>query len=80
LYCGVEGCVHFTKVKDYGIWPMIYRKFSDGTCWLDIYKQFFVCAQHYRAYKYRMSDIPEKKGPWVNNITKTINHPEFPEK
>lgn len=78
-YCGVEGCHHYTTVISYGDGPM-WAPNVQGGVWMDIMKEFFICGPHNRKYRFQMSALPEKKGPWINNISKTINHPEFPDK
>jgi hypothetical protein len=47
---------------------------------MDVMKEFFICGAHMGRYRHQMDKLPQKEGPKINNITRTINHPEFPEK
>lgn len=77
IYCGVEGCTHYTRAISYGSGPM-WSPNVQGGVWIDVMREFFICGQHNRKYRHQMDALPAKKGPTINEITKTINHPEFP--
>lgn len=77
LFCGIEGCHHFTAVRDYGIWPEVYRRFSDGVNWLNVYSQIFICAQHFKEYKGDLSKIPIKEHFCMDEVKKTIRDPRY---
>jgi hypothetical protein len=79
MYCGVEGCYHYTTVFDFGI-GSYWAPNCGGGVWMDVMKEFFICGAHMRRYRYQLEKLPQKEGPKINNITRTINHPEFPEK
>ena len=78
LYCGVAGCSHYTNVMRYA--SRTWCSAIQGGIWMDITHQYFICFQHYRQYRLKMDELPQKEGPKINYITKTINHPEFPNK
>lgn len=75
MYCGVEGCKHFTTVRDYGLWPEIYRQFID-TDWINVLTHAFICFRHWKEYKSCRDKIPYK-GLHIDHIKKTINCPSL---
>lgn len=71
LFCCVGGCRHFTRVKDYGIWPLLAA--WGGARWININLQVFFCNQHHKMYRNTPFDqTPFKESRFLDTIRKTI--------
>ena len=55
--CQGKGCCNGTKVRDYGIAPLYYKKHrSFKENFFDINRYYWMCGKHYKLFK-RLSKI-----------------------
>ena len=66
--CKIEGCSCFTRLRDYGIHPLYFRKNGFVSTdigkhnWTNVYERFFMCNKHWKMYRNaKQEDIPLKK-------------------
>lgn len=71
MFCCVQGCNRFTRVKDFGLWPEVHGRFMSGD-WLDINKRQFVCDGHWKFYNGNLEKAPIKYYFHIDTIKKTI--------
>jgi hypothetical protein len=61
LQCKIEGCTHFTRVRDYGCHPIYYRPKGwvaedlDKHNWINVIERFFICGQHWKRFKVNLN-------------------------
>lgn len=71
LFCGIKGCSHYTRVKDFGIWPLLHGRFAGR--WININVQRFLCARHWKIYRDPgHTEIPYKETVSLDTVRKTI--------
>jgi hypothetical protein len=70
LYCGVEGCNHYTGVRDYGLWPELLGRFVNCD-WINVYKSHFLCGKHWKELKTN-PNLPRKLEFNCDTIARTI--------
>lgn len=70
LFCGVEGCTHFTHVRDYGIWPLL--SWGNMRGWIRVDLQRFICAKHWKIYSSPGVQTPYKDYYSIDETRKTI--------
>ncbi len=65
--CCVEGCAHFTRIRDYGILPVIYWRRE----WVNLQQHIFFCQRHIptKAHPERET-LSRKLGAGINHIKK----------
>lgn len=60
LYCIVSGCKGFAKVRDYGLYPVLYWPSKNGKRWHDekersnwfnVFIHYRTCSKHYKQPK-----------------------------
>lgn len=71
LVCKIEGCKRFTRVKDYGLWPVVCGRFQNSP-WFNVYKQFLICYGHWKFYKVDPGKFKIKEGLHIDEIKKVI--------
>lgn len=67
--CKVKFCKCYTRLKDYGIYPVYYTKrgikSTDGKeviHWVNTRERFLLCSKHWKRYKNKdIDDIPLKR-------------------
>lgn len=70
LFCMVDGCNRWTRVRDYGIWPELWGRLSIGN-WINIRATGLLCAKHWKMYNKKIP-FERKKFYSIDEVRKTI--------
>lgn len=60
--CQGKGCCNGTKIRDYGIAPVYYKKhrsFKDS--FFDINRYYWMCSKHFKMFKRLSKNYPVEK-------------------